>query len=112
MTADKAITLFVSYSSEDKEEFLAHLIHELTIIARDSYEVGQDGVTNPQRLRRINEVQHRISDFLCALLHNNPHRYPDDVLMRIVLEHPDDSALEQQLSEAFGRLANQRLPVA
>ncbi|HEX8919857.1 MAG TPA: hypothetical protein VF766_00170 [Pyrinomonadaceae bacterium] len=112
MTSDKAITVFVSYSSKDKEEFLAHLIHELTIIARDNYEVGQDGLINPQRMRRINEVQHRISDSLCALLQNNPHRYPDDVLVRIILEHPDDNALEQQLSEAFARLANQRLPVA
>jgi hypothetical protein len=112
MTAEKAINVFVSYSSKDKEEFLAHLIHELTIVARDTYEVGQDGLTNPQRMRRINEIQHRISDFLCALLHNNPHRYPDDVLVRIILEHSDDSELERQLSEAFARLANQRLPVA
>lgn len=112
MTTNKAITVFVSYSSKDKEEFLAHLIHELTIIARDSYEVGQNGLTNPQRMRRINEVQHQISGFLCALLSNNAHRYPDDVLVRIILEHPDDSDLERQLSETFARLANQRLPVA
>ncbi|MDT4896240.1 MAG: hypothetical protein QOH25_1317 [Acidobacteriota bacterium] len=112
MNADKAIAVFVSYSSKDKEEILAHLIHELTVIARDNYEVGHDGLTNPQRVRRINEVQHRISDFLCALLGNNPHRYPDDVLLRIILEHPDDSDLERQLGEAFTRLANQRLSVA
>ena len=112
MTADKAIKVFLSYSSKDKEEFLAHLMHELTIIARDSYEVGQEGLINPQRVRRINEVQHRVSDLLCALLQNNPHRYPDDVLVRIILEHPEDSALERQLGEAFMRLANQRLPVA
>ena len=112
MTADKAISVFVSYSSKDKEEILANLIHALTIIARDTYEIGRDGLTDPQRMRRINEVQHRISDFLCALLSNNPHRYPDDVLVRIILEHPDDNVLERQLSETFARLANQRLPVA
>ena len=112
MTVDEAIDVLSAYPLKEKEEFLAQLIHELTIIARDSYEVGHDGQTNPQRVRRINEVQHRISDFLCALLGNNPHRYPDDVLIRIILEHPDDSDLERQLGEAFTRLANQRLSVA
>lgn len=112
MTSDKAIAIFVSYSSKDKEEFAAHLMHELTIIARDSYEVGGDSLTNPQRMRRINEIQHRVSDFLCALQRKSQHRYPDDVLVRIILEHPDDLELEQQLNRAFERLANQRLPVA
>jgi tRNA A37 N6-isopentenylltransferase MiaA len=112
MTTDKAIAIFVSYSSKDKEEFLAHLIHELTIIARDNYEVGGDSLTNPQRMRRINEIQHRVSAFLSALLRNSPHRYPDDHLVRIILEHPDDDALERQLNRAFESLANQHLPVA
>lgn len=112
MTIEEAINVFSAYSLKEKEDFLAHLMYELTIITRDNYEVGHDGLTNPQRVRRINEVQHRISDFLCALLGNNSHRYPDDVLVRIILEHPDDSDLERQLGEAFARLANQRLPVA
>ena len=112
MTADRAIAVFASYSSREKEEFIAHLIHELTIIARDSYEVGGDSLTNPQRMRRINEIQHRATDFLCALQRNNPHRYPDDDMVRIILEHPDDDELELELNRAFERLANQRLPVA
>jgi hypothetical protein len=112
MTVDEAIAIFLSYSIEEKEEFLAQLMHELTVIARDSYEVGRDGLVNPQRVRRINEVQHRISSFLCALLRNNPWRYPDDVLMKIILEHPDDSLLEEQLSESFARLTRKRLTIA
>lgn len=112
MTVDEAIAVFTSSSLKEKEDFLAQLIHDLTMIARDSYEVGGNGLTNPQRMRRINEVQHRISDFLLALMRNNPHRYPDDALVRIVLEHPGDNELEQQLNKTFTRLANQRLTVA
>lgn len=112
MSIDEAIAVFSSYSMEDKEEFPAQLIHELTVIARDSYEVGQDGLINPQRVRRINEVQHRISDFLCALLRGDSNRYPDDVLVRIILEHPDDSVLEKQLSKTFARLTTHRVSVA
>ena|SRR5205085_6840342 len=111
MTIDEAIAIFSAYSLREKEEFLAHLIYELTIVVRDSYEAGGDGLTNPQRVRSMNEVQHRLSAFLWALLRNDPKRYPDDILVKIILEHSDDSTLEQQLNEAFTRLTSQRLTV-
>jgi hypothetical protein len=87
-------------------------MHELSIIARDSYEVGRDGLTNPQRVRRINEVQHPVSAFLCALLRSDTQRYPDDVLLKIILEHPDDNILERQLSESFARLTRNRVTIS
>ena len=34
-------------------------------------------------------------------------RYPDDVLVRLLLEHPEDRDLQQQLQEAFSRLITQ-----
>jgi hypothetical protein len=111
MLVNDAIEIFVSYSSEDKEEFLAHLMHALTVIARDSYEVGDDGLTNPQRVRRINEVQHRVSAYLYTLLRNDAQRYPDDVLMKIILEHPDDRELERQLVKSFEQLINNRVTI-
>jgi hypothetical protein len=87
-------------------------MYKLTVVARDSYVVDQDVLTNPQRVRRINEVQHRVSAFLWALLRNDPKRYPDDILVRVILEHPDDNNLQQQLSEAFARLTTHRLTTA
>ena len=112
MTIDENIALFISYSTDEKKEFIARLMYELTLVARDSYEVGQDGLTNPQRVRRINEVQHRVSAYLLALLRDNPNRFPDDVLVRIVLEHQHDEVLERQLNEAFARLTARRLTAA
>ena len=112
MTPEEAIVVFSSFSPEEKKEFLAHLMYELTVVARDNYEVGQDSLTNPQRMRRINEIQHRLAAFLWALLRDDPQRYPDDVLLRIVLEHPDDNELELQMCEALTRLAGKKhLPV-
>lgn len=87
-------------------------MYELTLVARDSYEVGGDGLTNPQRVRRINEVQHRVGAYLVALTRDNPNRYPDDVIVRIILEHRPDEALGQQLTEVFTRLTAQRLTAA
>lgn len=112
MNADKAINVFVSYSFEEKADFLAQLMYELTLVVRDNYEVGQCGLKNPQRVRQINEVQHRVSAFLLALLRDNPQRYPDDVLAKIILEQPDDEALTRQLGKVFEKLAAQRLTPA
>jgi hypothetical protein len=40
--------------------FLLSLAQELTITARDTYEMGSDGVQRPSDLRRYNEVLHRV----------------------------------------------------
>lgn len=109
MTVDEAITVFSSYSLEEQKEFVAQLMYELTLIARDSYEAGEDGLAHPQRVRRVNEAQHRVSAFLWALLRGDQRRYPDEVLVRSLLEQPHDDVLRQQLNEAFARLAAQRL---
>jgi hypothetical protein len=73
-----------------------------------TYEVGEEGLTNPSRLRLINEVQHRVISFLMALIKNEEKRYPDEVLVRIILEHPEDLELQRQLQEAFDHLVNYR----
>ncbi|MCA1592313.1 MAG: hypothetical protein LC754_06620 [Acidobacteria bacterium] len=112
MTVNEAIAAFSSYSAEEKKEFLAQLTYELTVLARGCYEAGQDGLNDPQRMRRINEVQHRVSAFLWALLRDDPLRFPDELLVRLIMEQPGDTALEQQLSTAFARLAAQRLTAA
>ena len=103
MNLVEAITVFSSYSQDEKAEFLAQLIYELTVVARDNYEVDGDGLTNPHRMRLINEVQHRLSAFLHQLLSDDPRRYPDDLLIRTLLEHPSDEVLGQHVAEAFAR---------
>ncbi len=112
MTVDEAISVFSSYSAEEKKEFIAQLSYELTVVARGCYEEGGDGLTDPHRLRRINEVQHRVSAFLWALLRGDPNRYPDDALLRIVLEQPGDELLRRELGKTFARMTARRLTAA
>lgn len=107
MTVQQAIEIFQHYSPQEKIDFLIHLAHALTILARDTYEVGGEGLTQPSRLRRITEVQHRVLGCLIALMKQDAQRYPDDVLVRLLLEHPEDRDLEQQVQEAFRHLTVQ-----
>ncbi len=104
MDVADATTYFSALSLDEKAEFLALLAHELTIVARDAYEVGEEGLTHPSRMRAVNEVQHRLTAFLAALLRGDPRRYPDDILVRILLEQPQDAVLQRQLAEAFARI--------
>jgi hypothetical protein len=84
--------------------------HNLTIAARDTYEVQAAGVHAPQRLREINEIQHRVFAQVLALLMVDPHRYPDDVLLAMVLRHDDDH-LQTQSLRAFGDALEQATSV-
>jgi hypothetical protein len=107
MTVHQAIEIFRNYSPQEKIDFLVHLAHALTILARDTYEVGGEGLTQPARLRRITEVQHRVLSSIIALTKDETKRYPDEVLVRLVLEHPEDQDLQQQLHQAFNHLTAQ-----
>jgi hypothetical protein len=112
MTTDEAAAVFSSYSPVERAEFVAQLIYELTLVARENYGADGEGLSDPQRARRVNELQHRLSAFLWALLRQDAKRYPDEVLVRMILEQTDDPALGRQLSETFARLAAQRLTAA
>ena len=107
MNVQHAIEVFDNFSPEEKIDVLVQFAHALTILARDTYEVGTEGLGNPSRLRGINEIQHRVTSFLIALRKNDVKRYPDDVLMRIIWEHPEDLALQRQLREAFTHITAQ-----
>lgn len=50
-----------SPSDEARLKILAGLAHELTICARDTYEVGTDEVRDPRGLRAYNELLHRVT---------------------------------------------------
>ena len=107
MTVHQAIEIFRNYSPQEKIDFLVHLAHALTILARDTYEVGGEGLTQPARLRRLTEMQHRVLGVVIALMKQETKRYPDEVLIRLILEHPDDLDLQQQVQQAFRHLTVQ-----
>ena len=67
-----------------------HCAHALTVLARDTYEGGTEGLTDPSRLRCMHELQHRLLRFLMALRKNDANRYPNEIFVRLILERPED----------------------
>jgi hypothetical protein len=107
MNDSSLVQAFINRSCAEKVSLLLRLAHELTVIARDTYDRESDGLTNPVRTRTINEVQHRVLSFLISLRENNINRYPDDVLVGIIVDHPEDIELQRQLQEVLSRLVSQ-----
>ncbi len=105
MKKEEAIAFFSSLTSDEQKKFLVRLSHYLTVVARDSYEVGTDNITNQPKIRVINEIQHQLSSHLLALLENDSRRYPDDGLMRIILEHSENKKIEAEVMWAFEKVA-------
>lgn len=81
-------------------EALLRLAYELTLVGRASYE-GASGQA-ADRLRAVNEAQHRVVSHALAILTADPRRYPDDVLLAILLEQ-DDAELRRQVADALAR---------
>jgi hypothetical protein len=109
MDVPRLVNEFRGLSPNSQLEALARLAFELTLVGREAYEPGSLALRHPQRLRAVNEVQHRVASHVLALLTANPHRYTDDVLASIILEQ-DDSELRRQIAAAFARSLS--LPVA
>ena len=73
-----------------RARFLASLSHELTIAGRAaSYEVGTDGLTRPELLRHVNEIQHRVSACLSQLVRGEGSESFERSIAKWVLEAPD-----------------------
>jgi hypothetical protein len=97
MDLSEATHRLTGLSCEAQLRLLARFGHNLTVAARDTYEFQAPGVREPKRLRQINEIQHRVLAHILALSTANEWRYPDDVLISIMLEHKDEHLRAQTL---------------
>ena len=100
MNAEAATALYSSLNRAAQIKLLFRFGFNLTVVARDTYEVGTEGVIDPRRLRQINEVQHRVLVHIDKLLNDDPNRYPDDALISMLLHH-DNVPLCSQAERAF-----------
>ncbi len=100
MEHTEATRRFSGLSTEQQIRVLAAFGHNLTVAARDTYEVGAAGVENPERLRDINEIQHRLWAHIASLATSGARRYPDNSLLAIAFTFGDQH-LQTQTRQAF-----------
>ena len=93
MTTFEATDQFSSMSDAQQIRFLARYAHELTPVSRGTYEVGTEDLADPGRLRHFNAVQHRVVGHIVKLLAKATKKYPDDVLIKIMLNEGEPPLL-------------------
>ena len=94
---------FHALPTPDQARFLVTFAHHLTIVGREAYEVGTDGVTSPNVLRQLNEVQHRLMGILHALLSPQPSPSPHDTEPSAIMTQSSFDALASRFQWAFNR---------
>lgn len=73
-------------SGRYSKQWLAGLMFAVTMCARATYAPNSDSVVDPAKLRRFNELVHRIASFTYAVAKGDAHRYPDEVFIHIVVD--------------------------
>ena len=79
-----------SLPANSKLLFLALLSHALTVAGRNSYQAQTEELEKPAQLRRVNEIQHRVSACLRELLTGQSSISFQQSIATWVLEQPDE----------------------
>ena len=101
MTKSELLRMYTALNSFAKARFLAILSHYLTIYMRGDYDESVDCTRRVKRPMGANELQHHISSELGHHLDEDADRYPDEVLLNILLEKAHYYEISSELQQAF-----------
>jgi len=73
-------------SPDEQAVVLARFVFELTISARDTYVPGSNRVQFPERLRALNEIQHRVTERLVDVLLGREWNGADEYVWGVAFE--------------------------
>jgi hypothetical protein len=103
MNIDSEIRHFAELSPLDKARFLARFMYELTLEGRNFYGPTGEQPIDPDKLRFINEIQHRLTRFIEQILIDDPARSSDDAMLRLLLAPRAEKTIEGLLQAAYTR---------
>ena len=100
---DSEAERFLTLRDEDRWKWFARLLYELTMLARSTYAVGGNSLNEPERMRRFNELFHRIASQQRDDIDGIAGR-PDAVFMRLLAK--ELTALEVDVHSLVEALRN------
>ena len=83
MTKDQLLAFYTKLDEPARALFLIELAHNLTVVARGAY--FQGSVTDPAKVIKANEFQHRLTRISADVLQGKTHRSPEQVTERITM---------------------------
>lgn len=103
MNIESEIRSFSELSAVDQARFLARFMYELTLEGRNFYGPGGEQAIEANKLRFLNEVQHRITRFMEQILIDDPARPSDEVTLRLLLAPRSEKTIEALVHAAYVR---------
>jgi hypothetical protein len=76
---------FLTLKDDARRRWFVRVLYQLTMLARGTYTAGGLGLDDPERMRRFNELLHRIASQQRENIEGISGR-PDDVFLKIVGE--------------------------
>ena len=109
MTQREIVSAYAELSPEEQSRTLAKLSSELTLAVRGQYSAAPQLVWSGQGspVGMFNELQHKISDQLVALLQARSERYPDDVFVNILFDMSDYNGWANGFARVFTEILQQ-----
>ncbi|ALG68039.1 hypothetical protein [Beggiatoa leptomitoformis] len=80
---------FIKKSQYQKVVWLSSLLVFVSMFARGTYRAGTNLVDEPSKLRRYNELLHRIANFQLELARNKVVRVPDEEFFLMLADATD-----------------------
>jgi hypothetical protein len=103
MNLESEIRHFSELSANEQARFLTRLMYELTLEARNFYGPGGEQTIDANKLRFVNEIQHRLTRFIEQILTDDPARGADDVMLRLLLAPRTEKTIEALVHAAYVR---------
>jgi len=89
-TWDSELLRFRAMDFDEKVRWLTELIFLLTMFARGTYAAGADGVAEPDRLRRFNELIHRVATFQKKIANKKENGLSDESIFMMISDRLDE----------------------
>ena len=74
----KECSIFSNLVQQQKVLWLSKLLFILSMFARETYQVGENGVNTPKKLRAFNELIHRVSSHQLEIALGKTGGMPDE----------------------------------
>jgi hypothetical protein len=103
MNSSALLARFKLLSEHSKTLFVCRLVHAMTVYARSTYVAGTEGVMDPQLLRWLNEVQHRLIGQAVNLISQDVQRYSDASFCDLLCAISEDARYGHKFSKVLRR---------
>jgi hypothetical protein len=103
MNIDSEIRHFNELSPLDQARFMARFMYELTLEARNFYSPSGEQAIDANKLRFINEIQHRVTRFIEQILIDDPARTSNDAMLKLLLTPRTEKTVDGLVQAAYVR---------